>query len=113
MLAAYRVVDAMDHRGQIAGMILAGLGAEVLLVEPPEGAPHRRRGDGLEFWAFNRGKQSVVARSDDDVYELVRRADVLLDNGQFDRDLVAALNPAVVHVTVSAFGTDGPKAGWA
>jgi crotonobetainyl-CoA:carnitine CoA-transferase CaiB-like acyl-CoA transferase len=114
MLSAYRVIDATDHRGQIAGMILAGLGAEVLLVEPPGGSPHRHRGDGLEWWAFNRGKHSVVCPSDDDVLELVRDADVLLDSGgRFDRDVVAAANPAVVHVTISAFGCDGPKADWA
>ena len=44
MLSAYRVIDATDHRGQLAGMILAGLGAEVILAEPPGGAPHRARG---------------------------------------------------------------------
>jgi crotonobetainyl-CoA:carnitine CoA-transferase CaiB-like acyl-CoA transferase len=113
MLSAYRVLDATDHRGQVAGMILAGLGAEVLLVEPPDGAAHRHRGDGLEFWAYNRGKQSVVCDGPDDVLELVRTADVLIDNGQFDRDVVAGRNPALVHVTVTAFGSDGPKASWA
>ncbi|HEU4842178.1 MAG TPA: CoA transferase, partial [Ilumatobacteraceae bacterium] len=114
MLSAYRVIDATDHRGQLAGMILAGLGAEVVLAEPPEGSAHRRRGDGLEFWAFNRGKQSIVCPTDDDVLELVRDADVLLDSGgRFDPDVVAAVNPALVHVTVSAFGRGGPKADWA
>lgn len=114
MLETYRVVDATDHRGQIAGMILAGLGAEVVLVEPPGGSPHRRRGDGLDWWAYNRGKQSVVCETDEDVLELVRDADVLLDSGgRFDPERVAAINPAVVHVTISAFGSDGPKADWA
>src|SRR5215203_5084966 len=114
MLSAYRVIDATDHRGQVAGMMLAGLGAEVVLAEPPGGAAHRRRGDGLEFWAYNRGKQSVVCATDDDVLDLVRDADVLLDSGgRFDPDTVAAVNPAAVHVTVSAFGRDGPKSGWA
>ena len=114
MLSAYRVIDATDHRGQVAGMILAALGAEVILAEPPEGSPHRRRGDGLEFWAYNRGKRSVVCPTDDAVLELVRDADVLLDSGgRFDPAVVAAANPAIVHVTVSAFGSDGPKADWA
>ncbi|MET0324394.1 MAG: CoA transferase, partial [Ilumatobacteraceae bacterium] len=108
------MIDATDHRGQIAGMILAGLGAEVLLAEPPGGSAHRHRGDGLEWWGYNRGKHSVVCRDDDDVLGLVRDADVLLDSGgRFDRDRVAAVNPGVVHVTVSAFGCDGPKADWA
>jgi crotonobetainyl-CoA:carnitine CoA-transferase CaiB-like acyl-CoA transferase len=114
MLSAYRVIDATDHRGHVAGMMLAGLGAEVILAEPPEGAAHRRRGDGLEFWAYNRGKQSIVCATDDDVLDLARDADVLLDSGgRFDPAVVAALNPALVHVTVTAFGSDGPKADWA
>ncbi len=114
MLSAYRVVDVTDHRGQLAGMILAGLGAEVILAEPPEGSPARRRGDGLEWWAYNRGKSSVVCATDDELLELVRGADVLLDSGgRFDPAEMAALNPSLVHVTVSAYGSDGPKSGWA
>jgi crotonobetainyl-CoA:carnitine CoA-transferase CaiB-like acyl-CoA transferase len=114
MLSAYRVVDATDHRGAIAGMILAGLGAEVVLAEPLGGSPQRAHGDGLEWWAYNRGKQSVVCPTDDDVLDLVRTADVLLDSGgRFDPAVVDAINPAVVHVTISAFGRGGPKAGWA
>jgi crotonobetainyl-CoA:carnitine CoA-transferase CaiB-like acyl-CoA transferase len=114
VLSAYRVVDATDHRGALAGMILAGLGAEVVLAEPPAGSPQRDHGDPLAWWAFNRGKQSVICSTDDDVLELVRTADVLLDSGgRFDPDLVAAINPAAVHVTVSAFGRGGPKADWA
>ena len=114
MLGAYRVIDATDHRGQLAGMILAGLGAEVILAEPPGGGPHRTRGDGLEFWAYNRGKQSVVCATDDEVLDLVRDADVLLDSGgRFDPADVARINPAAVHVTITAFGRGGPKADWA
>src|SRR4026209_2485397 len=113
MLSPYRVIDATDHRGQLAGTVLAGLGAEVVLVEPPDGARGATQGDGLTWGAYNRGKHSVVCASDDEVLELVRTADVLLDNGQFDPAVVAARNPALVHVSVTAFGCDGPKAGWA
>ena len=113
MLSPYRVVDATDHRGQLAGMVLAGLGAEVVLVEPPGGLPGRDHGDGLTWWAYNRGKHSVVCASDDEVLELLGSADVLIDNGRFDPAVTAARNPALVHVSVTAFGCDGPKAGWA
>ena len=70
MLETYRVVDLTDERGNLAAFILAGLGADVVLVEPPEGSGGRRRGpfagDGgdpersLTFWGWNRGKRSVV-----------------------------------------------------
>ena len=45
----YRVVDLTDERGNLAAFILAGLGADVVLVEPPGGSggpparPVRRR----------------------------------------------------------------------
>ena len=67
MLSPYRVLDLTDHRGQMAGFILAALGAEVIAVEPPGGSPARRRepragtdGPSLEWWAYNRGKSSAV-----------------------------------------------------
>ena len=35
MLSPYRVLDLTDHRGQLAGAILASLGADVIAVELP------------------------------------------------------------------------------
>ena len=88
MLSAYRVVDATDHRGQIAGMILAGLGAEVVARR----AARRQPGTAGAATASSGGRTTGAstascARRDDDVLELVRDADVLLDSGAaFDRD---------------------------
>lgn len=114
MLSPYRVLDMTDHRGPMAGFILAGLGAEVVVVEPAEGNPARSRGDGLEWWAYSRGKSSVVCETHEELLELVRGADVLIEcDGLLDRNELAAVNPALVHVTISAFGSDGPKADWA
>ena len=69
MLSPYRVIDCTDDRGQLAGLMLAELGADVLLVEPPGGSTARHRvpfaGDrpgpesGLWHWGYNRGKKSV------------------------------------------------------
>ena len=65
-----RVVDLTDERGNLAAFMLAGLGADVVLVEPPGGSAARRRGPfaggvedrerSLTFWGWNRGKRSVV-----------------------------------------------------
>ncbi len=137
MLSHYRVLDLTDHRTQLAGHILRGLGAEVILIEPPEGSPARHIGPfagdqvdiegSLPFWAHNRGKKSVVLDLDTapgraHLHELVRSADVLIENEPvgdgsrargLDRQTLAALNPALVHVSVTPFGQSGPKAGWA
>ena len=48
MLEPYRVLDLTDERGQLAGMMLADLGAEVILVEPPEGSRSRTVGPFVE-----------------------------------------------------------------
>ena len=100
MLTGLRVLDASDHRGQLAGQILADLGADVILIEPPGGSPSRRIGpfaggedragdpdSSLWFWSYNRGKRSVVLDLDnaedptdrDRFLHLVRGADVLIE----------------------------------
>jgi crotonobetainyl-CoA:carnitine CoA-transferase CaiB-like acyl-CoA transferase len=136
VLGAYRVVDLSDERGQLCGHILAMLGAEVVLVEPPGGSSSRRvgpfRGDradpdgSLVHWAYNRGKRSVVLDADQDgdraeLHRLVAGADFLIDSADpgeldgmgLDRATLERLNPALIHVSITAFGSDGPKSGWA
>src|SRR5437899_5552481 len=70
MLAGLRVVEIADERAEYTGLLLAGLGAEVVKIEPPEGNATRRIGPFLEdkpglerslfFWNYNRNKKSVV-----------------------------------------------------
>ena len=70
MLSALRVLDLTDSRGEIAGMILGDLGADVIRVEPPGGSAARLRGPmldeapeherSLQFFAYNRNKRSIV-----------------------------------------------------
>jgi hypothetical protein len=70
MLDGVRVIEIADERAEYAGLLLAGLGAEVVKIEPPEGNATRRIGPffedqpGLErslfFWNYNRAKKSVV-----------------------------------------------------
>ena len=70
-LVGIRVIDLATERGELAGRILADLGAEVIKVEPPEGAAARRLApfvagsegdaDGSLYWsALALGKKSVV-----------------------------------------------------
>ncbi len=124
MLAHYRVLDLTSERGHLAGHLLALLGAEVIAVEPPDGSPARHLGPyvggqpdpeaSLTHWAYNRGKRSVVLDIDDQRFdELVATADVLIDEGDLDPARLAGLNPALVHVSITPFGLDGPKADWA
>ena len=129
MLERYRVVDLTDERGNLAAFMLAGLGADVVLVEPPQGSGGRRRGpfagDGpdpersLTFWGWNRGKRSVVLDLESDagrngLARLCAGADVVIESGAVPIDLAAlrAADPALVTVSITAFGSSGPKAAW-
>ncbi|MGE0730069.1 MAG: CoA transferase [Acidimicrobiia bacterium] len=118
MLSHVRVLDLTDDRGNFAGLILAQLGADVVLVEPPGGSAGRR--DDRWHLAYNRGKRSVVIDGPDALARLAAGADIILDCGALaplgiDRAALDALreaNPQLVTVSITAYGDDGPKAGW-
>src|SRR5207244_5512202 len=95
MLAPYRVLDLTDGRAELATFVLAGLGADVIKVEPPGGSasrhePPRAGGEpdplaSLRFHAFNRGKRSVVLDLDQpdgrgDLLALVETRDFVFEN---------------------------------
>ena len=118
-----------------AAAILADMGATVIKVEPLTGDPMRNGGrrpklpDGpaadydYQFDAANRGKRSVaVDIASDDGVALVKRlcesADVFLCNllvhrqAKFglDPESLLAVNPRIVHATLTGYGTEGPEA---
>jgi crotonobetainyl-CoA:carnitine CoA-transferase CaiB-like acyl-CoA transferase len=127
-LSGLRVVDLSTMlAGPYATMLLADLGADVVKVEPPGGDGTRRAGPfrpddgrvGLAgyFQSVNRGKRGVVldlkAPSDVERFvELVRRADVLVENysaGVMDRlglsyERLATENPRLVYAALRGFG---------
>ncbi len=71
MLDGLRVIEIADEQAEYAGLVLAGLGAEVIKVEPPGGNSTRRIGPFYEgigdperslfFWHYNRAKRSDAA----------------------------------------------------
>ena len=120
--------------GPHAGMMLGDLGARVVKVETPRGGDDSRGwgppfvGEGAErqstyFMSANRNKESITLdlKADGDkavLEELVRRADVLLENfrvGVLDRlgfsvPRLHELNPRLVILSITGFGHDGPEA---
>ena len=132
-------VTVLDLTRVLAGpfctMVLRDLGADVIKVEPPEGDEARGFGPFLPgeeagkrrasayFTSLNCGKRSVVldlkrGGGRTALAELIRRADVLVENFRpgtlarlgFPPERVQQLNPRLVYAAVSGFGATGPAA---
>jgi crotonobetainyl-CoA:carnitine CoA-transferase CaiB-like acyl-CoA transferase len=114
--------------GPVATMMLADQGADVIKIESPGGDIMRRtgtrhRGMSASFLSCNRSKRSLCVDIKteaglDIVRKLAATADVLVQNfrpGAIERmglgeDVVRALKPDIVFVSISGFGEDGPYA---
>jgi crotonobetainyl-CoA:carnitine CoA-transferase CaiB-like acyl-CoA transferase len=104
-------------------------------VEPPGGSRSRTIAPfaddaaspdtSLWHWSYNRGRKSVVLdiateQGRSDLLRLVAGADFLIesfDPGTMDSlglgyDTLGAVNPALIMVSITPFGSTGPKANW-
>ena len=89
-LTGMRVIDACDGFGEMCGRYLADLGAEVILVEPPEGMASRRQeprfnAESIHFAVHNANKRSVALALDSDggrnaLLELLGSAQLFIEN---------------------------------
>jgi len=125
-LAGVSVVDLTSGvSGAYAGKLLADLGAEVVMVEPPGGSPLRRRppnrpgsSGGVMFEHLSGGKRSVVPDDAGDaralLADLLWSADVLLVDGTspWQTAAVGAHPEHLVEVDLAPFGRTGPYADW-
>jgi crotonobetainyl-CoA:carnitine CoA-transferase CaiB-like acyl-CoA transferase len=126
-LAGVRILDLTSVvMGPFATQILAGLGAEVIKIESPEGdnmrhvGPMRHAGMGHIFLHANRGKKSVVldlkqSSAREALLRMVSGADVLTSNVRpaamrrlgLDYETLAARNPRLIFVSCCGFGQRG------
>ena len=89
-LTGIHVLDLTDDiAGQFCARMLADYGAEVVLVEPPEGSLTRQAGAVL-FRHLNTGKKRAVPAA---MAKLAAEADVILVGAAADRSALAALAP--------------------
>ena len=93
-LTGYRVIELASERCALAGKLLADMGAEVIVVEPPGGC-HTRSWEpfaddvpelenSLHWWHYNTSKKSVIVDLDTDIgadtfRSLVDTADVVIE----------------------------------
>ena len=130
-LSDVRVVEIGGHEGEYCALVLAGLGADVIKVEPPGGSASRmfapfvddvpNPDKSLHFWAYNRGKKSIVidletTEGQSDYAALIAGADVIIDStplGYLDELSlgsadVRAKHSRLIYGRLTAFGEDGP-----
>lgn len=128
-----RVLDLCDHRGLLAGHMLAQMGADVVQVEPATGNPARRLapfapdwpdGENSLFWAsYAAGKRSIVADpgGDEALWDrLLQSADILIESSApaeerpfwLDPRVLAERHPHLIHVSITPFGLEAPKSDW-
>lgn len=111
---------AEQYPGPYATLLLADLGADVVLVERPKGGDPARAFPPF-FRSLARNKRSVCVDLKTDagreqLRELAADADVLLEGfrpGTMERlgvgyAALSAINPRLIYVSISGFGQDGP-----
>ena len=133
-LAGLKVVElARILAGPWAGQTLSDLGAEVIKVESPAGDDTRAWGppfvtrdedvSASYFHSTNRGKASITVdfrteRGQEQVRELVRDADILIENFKLggltkyglDYESLSLVNPRLIYCSITGFGQTGPYA---
>ncbi len=133
-LSPYRALDLTADLGGLTTMVLAGLGVDVIRVEPPGGHPTRRRGpmlhhdqDSSLYWAqMNAGKRSITLDFDDEADRERLRALGETADFLFESDAPGAMAarglgyndlreraPQLIYVSITPFGQSGPKSLWA
>jgi crotonobetainyl-CoA:carnitine CoA-transferase CaiB-like acyl-CoA transferase len=116
--------------GPFGTLLLADLGAEIVKIEDPAAGgdvgrrvpPGAADGSSLYFEAFNRGKRSLAldlktASGQEILHRLVATADAVFNNLRGDLPATLGLtyaalgvvNPAIVCVSLSAYGREGPR----
>lgn len=131
-LHGVRVVELASEPIAWAGKLLADMGADVILVEPPGGEPSRNYPPYLDdqpgadrslyWWHYHTSKRGVVIDLDDTAGRdrfrtLVAAADVLLEAQPrtrlgalgLDYDDLKAIRPELIHVAVTPYGRNDAK----
>ncbi|MCR0982569.1 CaiB/BaiF CoA transferase family protein [Roseomonas populi] len=130
LLAGIKVVS-FNHflAGPLGAQILADLGADVIALEPPEGAFHRNwavanhfvGGQSVNFLSTGRNKRSLAVdlkspAGREVVARLLREADVVMENfrpGTMEKlglgyEALRETNPRLIYAAAYGYGSSGP-----
>jgi len=131
VLNGLRVLDLADEKGMFCSKLLADMGADVIKIEPPGGAPARNIGPfvkdephperSLYFWYHNTSKRGITLNLESgEGQEILRRligtADVMVETFppgylkelSLDYEVLKELNPCLIMTSITSFGQTGP-----
>jgi crotonobetainyl-CoA:carnitine CoA-transferase CaiB-like acyl-CoA transferase len=104
-----RVVDRTTGiAGAYCTKLLADAGADVVVVEPPGGAPLRAWRSGALFEFLHTSKRSVVGADGALDGPLVAAADLVVVDDPAEVAPLRAARPDLIVVSITPFGCDGP-----
>lgn len=130
MLSGVTVAEFASENAAFAGKLLAGMGAQVILIEPPGGHysrlfepfAHDRKDPerSLWWWHYNTGKQSVIldpVPEKQRLVDLLTSVDIVLEGftslrhqqGGVTYEEMAPIAPGLIWVSVTPFGRDLPR----
>lgn len=132
-LSNLRILDFTSQIGPYAAKMYAGVGADVIHLEPVTGDPLRYEGPfhkgvkssefSLQFLYYNAGKRGVALditrdKGKEILLKLCKSADLLIDSFApgylpdlgLSYDVLSAVNPKLVQTSVTLFGSTGPYA---
>ncbi|MFJ7308873.1 CaiB/BaiF CoA transferase family protein [Peribacillus frigoritolerans] len=135
-LSPYRVLDLTNERGLLTGKIFADLGADVIQIEPIGGSSARKVGPFVEegpnkgsslFWeAYACNKRGISCDLDsEEGKEIFRKlyasSDFFFESESpgimaqrgLSYEQLRGINPRVIYVSITPFGSFGPKASYA
>ena len=131
-LTGFRVLELANERLAFAGKLLADMGADVILIEPPKGDPSRAyppfldnepgEDRSLYWWHYHTSKRGITLDLDDAAdrdrfKKLVASADVLLEaepttrlaSLNLDYEDLKAIRSDLIHVAMTRYGRAEPR----
>lgn len=131
LLSSVKVLDLSDEKGLLCSKLLAELGADVTMVEAPNGNSMRRMSPfyhnepdlnkSLYWYAYNTDKRGVTlditkAQGREILFQLVKKCDILIESfppGYLDSigcgyAKLSEIKPDIIVVSITPFGQKGP-----
>ena len=134
-LEGIRVLEVAGSMSAYVGRLMAGMGADVILIEPPEGNAQRRLGPyigntpgverSLTHNYYNAGKRSVTIDLDTPegqslFKKMAEKANLVIDSEPagvmkargLDYESLKKVNGALVCTSITPYGSEGPYANY-